>query len=140
MRKYIPLSSIIIFAFCLQLGLTTFAQDAAPTPLTNEQKLSLYSLRDKVDPALAKLQPTAAYKEYNSALDEQKLATIALQSALDKVKATPEGKEYIDAADKYAAALQAVLKNVDQSKWKFGVGYAWVPVEQPKTEAPKEKK
>ena len=106
MRKYIPLSSIIIFAFCLQLGLTTFAQDAAPTPLTNEQKL----------------------------------ATIALQSALDKVKATPEGKEYIDAADKYAAALQAVLKNVDQSKWKFGVGYAWVPVEQPKTEAPKEKK
>jgi hypothetical protein len=90
MRKFL--------SFLLLVASFSFAQDAAPTPLTNEQKLSLYSLRDKVDPALAKLQPTAAYKEYTSALDEQKRATIALQSALDKVKATPEGKEYIDAA------------------------------------------
>jgi hypothetical protein len=132
MRKFLP--------FILLVASFSFAQDAAPTPLTNEQKLSLYSLRDKVDPALAKLQPTAAYKEYTNALDEQKRATIALQSALDKVKATPEGKEYIDAADKYAAALQAVLKTVDQSKWKFGVGYAWVPMEQPKAESQREKK
>jgi hypothetical protein len=133
MRKLIPflLFAISLFAQNLELP-TNKAIASTPAPLSAEKKLELYTQRDKVDPALSKVQALPVWAEYQAALADQRKANAAVDAATNKIKGTEEGKNYIKAADEYATAISEVMKTVDQTKWKLGPGYEWVAV--PKAE------
>jgi hypothetical protein len=138
MRKLIPFLLLAI-SFAQELPANKAIASAAPPAITDAKARELGVLRDKVDPALGKLQPLPAWSEYQKAMEDQKKANAEVDTAVAKVKATPEGKEYIKAADDYSLALREVFAGVDQAKWKLGPGYTWVAVAAPKAEVQSKK-
>jgi hypothetical protein len=126
----------IVLAFVILFPILTACQSAnAPTAITPEKKLALYAQRDKTDESLVVLQGLPVWVEYQRALEAQKAANAAADAAAAKVKATPEGKVYVQAADEYATSIQALLKGVDQTKWTLTRSFDWKEV--PATPAPK---
>ena len=130
---------VSFYLIILCLTLTTVAQDSKPS-LTDAQKLSLYQSRDLTTTTRLQMikNQSSLWSQLQKALEAQTAANDLVTSLDSKLSATPEGKDYLKAANDQQKTLQSVLKGVDQSKWKLNdptgkpTDYDFIPVVQPK--------